>query len=295
MNPWDDFNPNGYTWKDTFPGVYTIENSTNNRLYIGSSICVRSRLINHLWYLRRGDHANRDLQKEFNEFGEKAFRIGVWEMANSLEQARHQEQWLLDMCFKAKSNLYNRARKVEYYDGDDRKKTIRLLSPDGNVMEFRGIKDFCRQYGQDRSCIGRVLKDPKFTCKGWKNVNYKSKEDQILALIDPTGQRVDVKRGDLDEFCQKHNLKRQNITNLFSGWSDSYIGWTRADKPQLRTVRDPEGNLHHIGPFMGRAFAKARGFGHNFDGMLSGRRPTYRGWTLVSQPIAEPLAIYPIP
>lgn len=48
-------------------GIYCIENTINNKKYIGSSINIESRIKNHKLNLKKNSHPNRYLQKEYNE------------------------------------------------------------------------------------------------------------------------------------------------------------------------------------------------------------------------------------
>ena len=48
-------------------GIYAIVNVRKMICYIGSSRDIKSRAINHRIALRRGKHANKILQKDYNE------------------------------------------------------------------------------------------------------------------------------------------------------------------------------------------------------------------------------------
>lgn len=60
-------------------GVYLIQNLVNNKVYVGASKNVRSRLWDHKWQLKAGVHHNAHLQCAFNECGEKNFSFEVLE------------------------------------------------------------------------------------------------------------------------------------------------------------------------------------------------------------------------
>ncbi len=57
------------------PGVYTITNILNNRIYVGCSKNVRKRLNWHRCLLKSNKHSNDRLQKSFNKYGEKSFKF----------------------------------------------------------------------------------------------------------------------------------------------------------------------------------------------------------------------------
>jgi len=53
--------------------VYSITNSINGKMYVGSTCNLRSRFLRHMNELRRNTHHNLFLQRDFNEYGESSF------------------------------------------------------------------------------------------------------------------------------------------------------------------------------------------------------------------------------
>lgn len=49
--------------------VYTLTHSVTGKVYVGSTDFPVNRYRNHLWALRRGDHPNKSMQKDFDEYG----------------------------------------------------------------------------------------------------------------------------------------------------------------------------------------------------------------------------------
>jgi hypothetical protein len=58
-------------------GVYQIKHKATGRVYIGSSMNIRTRLKWHRNALRRGGHHSRKLQRAWNKYGEAAFEFSI--------------------------------------------------------------------------------------------------------------------------------------------------------------------------------------------------------------------------
>lgn len=58
-------------------GIYIIENQVNNKKYIGSSVDIKKRWRDHVWYLRHNKHHNSHLQLAWNKYGENVFKFSI--------------------------------------------------------------------------------------------------------------------------------------------------------------------------------------------------------------------------
>lgn len=68
-------------------GVYQIRNTVNGKLLGGVSIDLPAILNRHRAELRMGGHRNRELQKEWTEFGAEAFEFEVLDTLTPPEQS----------------------------------------------------------------------------------------------------------------------------------------------------------------------------------------------------------------
>ena len=77
-------------------GIYQIRNKVNGKVYIGSSVWVENRLVQHRSHLRSGKHCNGHLQNSWNHYGEAAFEFAVVEiMGNDEQMLREREEQLI--------------------------------------------------------------------------------------------------------------------------------------------------------------------------------------------------------
>lgn len=91
-------------------GVYIIQNLVTGRIYVGSTKNFDDRMKSHFKSLRKGNHYNKELQKDYSFFGDENFGCCVLirlELTSDLENAEiliHDD--LIEMGFV----LYNKAK-----------------------------------------------------------------------------------------------------------------------------------------------------------------------------------------
>ena len=68
-------------------GVYQIRNTVNGKLLVGTSVDLPSMLNRHRAELRMGGHKNRELQKDWAEFGLEAFEFEILDTLTPPERA----------------------------------------------------------------------------------------------------------------------------------------------------------------------------------------------------------------
>jgi hypothetical protein len=54
-------------------GVYCIKNTITNKVYIGSSLNIKSRLKTHIFSLKNNKHHSLKLQRSYNKYGKDNF------------------------------------------------------------------------------------------------------------------------------------------------------------------------------------------------------------------------------
>lgn len=74
------------------PGIYSIRNKVNNKVYIGSAIDIQRRFGEHLRMLHRNDHENDHLQKSWNKYGEDNFTFNVERICEDVELVKFEQE-----------------------------------------------------------------------------------------------------------------------------------------------------------------------------------------------------------
>lgn len=81
-------------------GVYVIKNNVNGKQYVGSSIDLHMRRIQHFSKLRCNKHVNQHLQNAWNKYGKESFEFEVLETVeidnNIKETLLKREQFWID-------------------------------------------------------------------------------------------------------------------------------------------------------------------------------------------------------
>jgi hypothetical protein len=71
--------------KNKISGVYQILNTLNNKRYIGSSVNIYNRFVDHKTKLNKNKHCNKHLQRAWNKYGEKHFKFEILETCEPIK------------------------------------------------------------------------------------------------------------------------------------------------------------------------------------------------------------------
>lgn len=77
-------------------GVYKIENTTNGKIYLGTTQNIPGRYNRHEFLLKMGLHINKELQADWNEFGKECFTFDLLEELKEPSDSIQTNNKLLD-------------------------------------------------------------------------------------------------------------------------------------------------------------------------------------------------------
>jgi group I intron endonuclease len=103
----------------------------------------------------------------------------------------------------------------------NRKKKFQIVSPDGELMEFYGIQDFCQKYNLNPSSISILLSGKRKSNKGW---TLPENEITKNILKSPTGDIVSITN--ITKFSKENNLTPSAIVAVLKGKRKHHKGWT---------------------------------------------------------------------
>lgn len=94
-------------------GIYSIKNTVNNKIYIGSSVNIYKRLLKHRSLLRHNRHFNSILQNSYNKNLECNFIVEIIEIV-PVGLIQEREQYFIDTL----KPFYNISKNVIYFSKD---------------------------------------------------------------------------------------------------------------------------------------------------------------------------------
>lgn len=162
-------------------GVYAIVNLLDNKFYIGSAAyCLEiesqkgfyRRWYQHFYRLEKGIHHCIYLQRAWIKYGLENFEFRILEFVTS-ELCIEVEQNYLDlanpnllynMCGVAGSSLGTKRSQEEI---DAKSKYFELVTPEGNLVQCKNMKQFCRDNKLQQASLDDVLKGKQLHHAGW--------------------------------------------------------------------------------------------------------------------------------
>ena len=89
-------------------GIYMIQNSINNKIYIGKTKDLNKRWKRHKRYLKGNYHYNKNLQEEWNEYGEENFKYIILCKCNEEKLNELEEYYIFELMSYDKRVGYNK-------------------------------------------------------------------------------------------------------------------------------------------------------------------------------------------
>lgn len=88
------------TKREVIKAIYKIENIENNKVYIGQTTNFYKRRTEHICALKRGNHENKDLQEDWDFYGEKKF---IFEILKRCETSEELDEFEIEFSKKYNS------------------------------------------------------------------------------------------------------------------------------------------------------------------------------------------------
>ena len=165
-------------------------------------------------------------------------------------------------------------------------KSFKLVSPELKLVSGHNIGKFCEKYNLINTCITKVLRGERISHRNWTHPN-RPLSCKIFYIINPKGKLFCF--GDIDKFCNEHNLTKTNVYNLLIERRKSCNnGWySLTSKFEEHKLLSPEGKVV-IWKTNDRTFC----IKYNLKrwlliSLVSGEIKQTQGWTLYNNPIQK--------
>jgi hypothetical protein len=205
-------------------GIYRIYNKVTNKSYIGQTINLKKRLIDHRYLLKSNKHINTYLQNSFNKYGLKNFEFNILEYCNK-EDLDEKEIYYIDK-FNSLEDGYN------LIDGGSNKSYLTLQKKcylynikTKDIINFDSVSSCARYLKRHHSTVLKAIEknyivNEKFIIGFDKEVlkiskkkrrsNYKDKKIKVYKNDNFYGEYIDIY-----EFAKELNLTKSNIQSLY--------------------------------------------------------------------------------
>lgn len=242
-------------------GIYFIKNIVNNKVYIGSSKDIHKRINSHKLNLFKNKHHSKKLQKSYNKYGKDSFIFDILEICDNQNLEIKEKEWII--YFDSYKNGYNSTDEVgSPWRGKKQPinvkklqkcKTVKMIDPNGNVVESYSIRSFADFYKISRHSVIKVLNGKFYHCRGYRKYdkkligsifNFKKHKKTLIEknchpknkilkfkLINPEGK---IFTGyNLLSFAKKHNLPNSSLSRVVNGKANHTFGWRKFSKNNI--------------------------------------------------------------
>lgn len=221
--------------RNTFPkkpSVYSITNTVNGCIYIGSSVDIYTRRCHHLSDLRHGRHSNQHLQRAWNKYGESSFIFDILRLCSKDELKEWEDRLIADS-----PNRYNILDQSYSFYGyrhtEETKKKIGAASSSRVRRGWTAIERMLQSlrmqggktYPNKEQQIARIVAKTKGRKRSPESIErYRQSKlgnthgAKEWTVISPDGQTLNIQN--LKQFCSEHKIHYNHLREIghTKGW-----------------------------------------------------------------------------
>ena len=225
-------------------GIYTIINTVNGKVYVGSTKDFERRWGSHKRELTNDIHGNSYLQRSWNKYGESAFEFMICEYVDDPEQLIDCEQYWLDF-HRMYIGVYNIQLVIDRSALSDETKVKMSVAKKGKKRD-----PFTEEHKHktSQSLMGHSVSEESkrkkmytiFRLLGLGDGSYPALKHKKTGEIIPTGN-------DLVALCLERKLSVTQMAKMVCRMCYTCEGWQLKDDPLLHKLSRPYPSFIHKG------------------------------------------------
>lgn len=179
--------------KNWISAIYQIRNVINGRIYVGSAINLRKRLIAHRSLLDRGKHHSKVLQRSWHKHGANAFSFEVIEYVTPARLIEREQYW------------------IDFVDATNPKTGFNIAPKAGSSLGRKHPPEVCAKM---RAKSSKGKKKPPRSLEHSAAISVAKKGIAVLALRGPRGPNPKIsaaKKGVPNPAIIASNQRRKGI------------------------------------------------------------------------------------
>jgi len=210
-------------------GIYKITNKINNKVYIGQSKNIKSRIYIHKRDLKLNKHYNPHLQASFNKYGIESFSFETVEICKESQLNNKEIFWIKKYdSFNNGYNLTNGGNCRIYACSEYAFENIKT----GEIAQGNNIKDFCIKYNLPLSsyshfCEVALGTTKRNTCLGWRKLGTSNIVNRMKFFKLKNIKTNEIYEGsNISEFCRIYKINHSNVIAMMKGRQKTSYDWT---------------------------------------------------------------------
>lgn len=236
---------NNYEEYKKLSGVYLIINLKNNFVYVGATSSeFRLRYQTHKSYLRNNKHYNKELQSDYNKYGEDYFVFEVAEIEEDIEKIKNAETRLIHRYIDEEScyNIMSGGQNVGNVASEETKHKMSVAHKGNRLSEYQ--KKRLMEYNRNKTLSDDTKQKLSKIFQG-ENSNFSILKECQVAEI-----KTKIIQGEKDsDIAKKFGVSEGCISNIRYGYRWEYLivdGWEEYQNNRKRRKTYTEEEIFNI-------------------------------------------------